>query len=93
MKYLDIDILKMTQGDLQSNLSQIEIKYGNKFICKSSSLDLEIPIKFYKEKIQSTNIQFYTLIYDITDRIFDMFPLKIDFIDPETKKLNSNVYI
>jgi len=93
MKYLDIDALDMELGELKSNIEKIETEYGSEFICESKTLNVKIPVKLLQEDVVSIGIKYYTLIHDIPLRQFDMFPLKINFIDPETKKLGSNVYI
>jgi len=96
MKYLDIDRLDMKKGELQTNIKKIYVEYGSKFICESKDLNIKIQVKLLQEHIVSVGIKYYTLIYDIPFRDFDMFPLKINFIDPQTNKNEfneSNVYI
>lgn len=94
MKNLDIDTFNLNnEFDLQTNLRQIEKKYGNEFVCESTLFNISIPVKLYKEHIASNDIKYYTLIYDISNREYSMFPLKINFIDTETKKIASNAYI
>jgi len=93
MKYLDIDTLDMEQGNIQSNIKKIDTEYGSEFMCESKDLNIKIQVKLYQEHVVSVGFKYYTLIYDIPAREFDMFPLKINFIDPEMKKLGSNVYI
>jgi hypothetical protein len=95
MNYLDIDKLNMEKGKLQSNIEQIVTTYGSEFECVSETLGEKksIPVKLYQEHVVSVGIKYWTLIYNIPFRTFSMFPLKINFIDPEAKKLTSNVYI
>jgi hypothetical protein len=92
-KNLDLDKINLKKGYLQSNLDYIEKQYGHSFIITSKTLNISVPVKLYKERIEPVEIEYYTLIYDIDNRLFDMFPLKINFIDTQTKNLNSNAYI
>ncbi len=82
--------LKFT-SNVKKNISILEKKYGKKFIIKLDELEVNVVLE--KKKIDSNNMEFYILRYDEPDRFDDLYPFKISFYDPITKKINSNSYI
>jgi hypothetical protein len=78
------------KGDLHKNLSNFIKKHGLNFKLKYEEHTLDIQIK--KIKLPS-QIEYFSMVYDIPARTYKLKPFVIDFIDPRTLEKNNNTYI
>jgi len=90
MKKINLDDINF-KSDLHTNLDQIYKTWGSNFIIKYN--DIVIPLKLTISSLENFKMKFYTLIYDVEDRDYELYPLKINFIDMYKIKLNDTVYI
>jgi hypothetical protein len=89
MKVFDILKKHKLTDDVQKNIKIILNEYTSKFYVKYKKI--KIPVTMDKDP----NKIFYSLIYDVENRTYDMFPIKINFIDITIHggELNNNSYI
>lgn len=90
MKTFDITT-KQFSNSLQENLKQLYKEYGKKFKIKYNKHIIEVTMKYNTHKL--SKMKYYSIIYDIPNRDFDLYPLLISFIDVIDKKINNNCYI
>lgn len=107
LKIFDLSKKSIYQkGDLQNNLKQIHHKYGGKFTIKFNPSEKDkktndnkkekniISVDVVLQQVTMANgITFYRLTYDIPNRTTEIVPIKINFIDDITLKLNNISYI
>ncbi len=79
--------------DLQTSLAKFYKTYGSKFTIYDESTNISIPLELTESSLPTFKMKFYTLIYDVEGRDFELYPLKINFIDMYKIKLNDTVYI
>ncbi len=76
---------------LQENLKDLYKLYGNVFNIKFNNINIKVNMKYSQHEF--TKMNYYSIFYDIEKRDFDLYPMKIDFIDRINKKINDNCYI
>jgi len=91
MNVIDLDSrLDFITNNLQDNLKIIFHKYGDKFIIKHDTLNIEVEFKKINHRPYN-DIDFYRLEHRIEHRTMSRQPLIIDFVDPIDFVLNNNV--
>jgi hypothetical protein len=92
MKKINLADINYTT-DLQTSLAEFYKTYGSQFIIYDESTNISIPLELTESSLPTFKMKFYTLIYDVEGRDFELYPLKINFIDMYKIKLNDTVYI
>lgn len=90
MKKINLSDINYTT-DLQTSLGEFYKTYGSEFAIQCESV--AIPLKLTISSLPTFKMNFYTLIYDVENRDFELYPLKINFIDPYKIKLSDTAYI
>ncbi len=77
--------------DVQKNLRQLEKIFGKSFTIKWNKI--MFPVILHTKTFKSNDITFYEIYYDMPNRIHDLKPFSIWFIDNKTLELGNTSYI
>ena len=77
--------------DVQKNLRQLEKTFGKSFTIKWDKIIF--PVILHTKTFKSNDVTFYEIYYDMPNRIHDLKPFSIMFIDNKTLELGNASYI